>query len=51
MWTGSISKCRWTLGRALANVVSSPEWGRLDKQIYGPGDKYHWESAWKFGTI
>jgi hypothetical protein len=29
----------------------SPEWGRLDKQIYPPSKPYHWESSWKFGTI
>ncbi|KAI4921820.1 hypothetical protein J4E90_000247 [Alternaria incomplexa] len=31
--------------------INHPEWGRLDKQISGPGDKYHWESSWEFGTI
>lgn len=31
--------------------INHPEWGRLDKQIFGPGDKYHWEAAWTFGTI
>ncbi|KAF2280216.1 aldose 1-epimeras-like protein [Westerdykella ornata] len=31
--------------------INHPEWGRLDKQIFGPGDKYHWESSWTFGTI
>ncbi|CAO2648021.1 Nn.00g089430.m01.CDS01 [Neocucurbitaria sp. VM-36] len=31
--------------------INHPEWGRLGKQIYGPGDKYHWEAAWTFGTI
>jgi len=37
-------------GRKLI-LLNSPEWGRLDKQISGPGDKYHWESSWEFGTI
>ena len=32
-------------------MLNSPEWGRLSKQVYGPGEKYHWESAWEFGTI
>ncbi|PVH98677.1 aldose 1-epimerase [Periconia macrospinosa] len=31
--------------------INHPEWGRLDKQIFGPGQKYHWESSWEFGTI
>ncbi|KAF2111647.1 aldose 1-epimerase [Lophiotrema nucula] len=31
--------------------INHPEWGRLPKQIFGPGDKYHWESSWTFGTI
>ncbi|KAF1828787.1 aldose 1-epimerase [Decorospora gaudefroyi] len=31
--------------------INHPEWGRLDEQIFGPGEKYHWESAWEFGTI
>jgi len=29
--------------------INHPEWGRLDKQIFGPGQKYHWESSWTFG--
>jgi aldose 1-epimerase len=32
-------------------MLNSPEWGRLDKQIFGKGEKYHWESSWTFGTI
>jgi aldose 1-epimerase len=32
-------------------MLNSPEWGRLSKQISGPGDEYHWESAWEFGTV
>jgi aldose 1-epimerase len=32
-------------------MLNSPEWGRLRKQITGKGQKYHWESSWKFGTI
>ncbi|KAF1842099.1 aldose 1-epimerase [Cucurbitaria berberidis CBS 394.84] len=31
--------------------INHPEWGRLGKQIVGPGDKYHWEAAWSFGTV
>ncbi|KAF2645116.1 aldose 1-epimeras-like protein [Massarina eburnea CBS 473.64] len=31
--------------------INHPEWGRLAKQIFGPGQKYHWESTWEFGTI
>ncbi|KAF1947715.1 aldose 1-epimerase [Clathrospora elynae] len=30
--------------------INHPEWGRLSKQISGPGDKYHWASSWTFGT-
>jgi len=32
-------------------VVNSPEWGRLAKQIVGPGQKYHWSASWSFGTV
>jgi aldose 1-epimerase len=32
-------------------MMNSPEWGREKKQIYGPGDEYHWEQEWTFGTI
>ncbi|KAF2016196.1 aldose 1-epimerase [Aaosphaeria arxii CBS 175.79] len=31
--------------------INHPEWGRLKKQIFGPGDKYHWQSSWTFGTL
>lgn len=31
--------------------INHPEWGRLDKQIFGPGQKYHWEGSWEFGKI
>ncbi len=27
----------------------SPEWNR--KQVYGPGEKYSWESSWTFGVL
>lgn len=29
-------------------VLNSPEWGRLEKQIFGPGDRYRWNSTWTF---
>ncbi len=28
---------------------NSPEWNR--KQVYGPGEKYSWESSWTFGVL
>ncbi|KAF2748029.1 aldose 1-epimerase [Sporormia fimetaria CBS 119925] len=31
--------------------INHPEWGRLDKQIFGPGQKYHWEASWTFGLL
>ncbi|KAF2191139.1 aldose 1-epimerase [Zopfia rhizophila CBS 207.26] len=31
--------------------INHPEWGRLDKQIFGPGQNYHWESSWTFGLM
>ncbi|KAF2006832.1 galactose mutarotase-like protein [Amniculicola lignicola CBS 123094] len=31
--------------------INHPEWGRLSKQIFGPGQKYHWESSWTFGLL
>ncbi|PSN71879.1 galactose mutarotase-like protein [Corynespora cassiicola Philippines] len=31
--------------------INNPEWGRIPHQIFGPGDKYHWESSWTFGLI
>ncbi|KAI6087417.1 galactose mutarotase-like protein [Hypoxylon rubiginosum] len=31
--------------------INHPEWGRLDKQISGPGQKYSWESSWTFGNL
>ena len=30
---------------------NSPEWGRVDAQILGPGEKYSWESSWTFGLL
>lgn len=30
---------------------NSPEWGRVDAQISGPGDKYTWESSWTFSNL
>lgn len=29
----------------------SPEWGRVHNEIYGPGEKYNWESSWTFSTV
>ncbi|KAI1388619.1 galactose mutarotase-like protein [Hypoxylon trugodes] len=31
--------------------INHPEWGRVEKQITGPGQKYSWESSWTFGTL
>ncbi|KAF2204821.1 aldose 1-epimerase [Delitschia confertaspora ATCC 74209] len=31
--------------------INHPEWGRLNKQIFGPGQKYVWEASWQFGLI
>ncbi|KAI5920376.1 galactose mutarotase-like domain-containing protein [Camillea tinctor] len=31
--------------------INHPEWGRVDKQIAGPGDAYSWESSWTFGLL
>ncbi|KAI1337631.1 aldose 1-epimerase [Xylariaceae sp. FL0016] len=31
--------------------INHPEWGRLDKQITGPGKTYSWESSWTFGSL
>lgn len=47
--TSKFNDVGW-LGHELI-VLNSPEWGRLKKQIFGPGDKYHWESSWTFGTL
>ena len=32
-------------------LLRSPEWGRVDAQITGPGETYVWESSWTFGTL
>lgn len=29
----------------------SPEWGRKEEQITGPGEVYTWESSWEFGLL
>ncbi|KAI1652349.1 galactose mutarotase-like protein [Daldinia loculata] len=31
--------------------INHPEWGRVEEQITGPGQKYSWESSWTFGTL
>jgi aldose 1-epimerase len=31
--------------------INHPEWGRVDAQISGPGDKYTWESSWTFSNL
>ncbi|KAK3948738.1 galactose mutarotase-like domain-containing protein [Pseudoneurospora amorphoporcata] len=31
--------------------INHPEWGRVDKQILSPGQKYNWESSWTFGLV
>ena len=33
------------------NIYHSPEWGRKDEQITGPGETYQWESSWSFSTF
>lgn len=35
----------------LLTQMDSPEWGRVDKQILGPGQTYSWESSWTFGLV
>ncbi|KAF2500086.1 galactose mutarotase-like protein [Lophium mytilinum] len=31
--------------------INHPEWGRLDRQIWGPGERYSWEAEWEFGIV
>ncbi|KAI1139943.1 galactose mutarotase-like protein [Hypoxylon sp. FL0543] len=31
--------------------INHPEWGRVDKEITGPGQTYTWESSWTFGNL
>ncbi|EAA34001.2 galactose mutarotase-like protein [Neurospora crassa] len=31
--------------------INHPEWGRVDKQILGPGEEYSWESSWTFRLV
>jgi len=31
--------------------INHPEWGRVDAQLLGPGQKYNWESSWTFGLL
>ncbi|KAK5662477.1 hypothetical protein OQA88_8388 [Cercophora sp. LCS_1] len=31
--------------------INHPEWGRVDAQLLGPGEKYSWESSWTFGLL
>ncbi|KAI0901408.1 galactose mutarotase-like protein [Annulohypoxylon nitens] len=31
--------------------INHPEWGRVEKQITGPGQTYSWESSWTFGNL
>ena len=32
--------------------INHPEWGRLNRQIFGPGDgTYHLEASYKFSTV
>ncbi|KAI2467809.1 galactose mutarotase-like protein [Annulohypoxylon bovei var. microspora] len=31
--------------------INHPEWGRVEKQITGPGQAYSWESSWTFGNL
>ncbi|KXX79359.1 Aldose 1-epimerase [Madurella mycetomatis] len=31
--------------------INKPEWDRMDKQIFGPGQTYSWESSWTFGLL
>lgn len=30
--------------------VNHPEWGRLDRQVFAPGQTYVWEAEWSFGV-
>ncbi|KAK0611426.1 galactose mutarotase-like domain-containing protein [Immersiella caudata] len=31
--------------------INRPEWGRVEEQLLGPGEKYNWESSWTFGLV
>lgn len=31
--------------------INKPEWGRLEKQIFGPGERYVQETSWTFGLV
>jgi aldose 1-epimerase len=31
--------------------INHPEWGRVEEQLLGPGEKYSWESSWTFGLL
>ncbi|KAK3987318.1 aldose 1-epimerase [Cladorrhinum sp. PSN332] len=31
--------------------INHPEWGRVDKQIFGPGQTYTQETSWTFGLL
>ncbi|KAI5864384.1 galactose mutarotase-like protein [Durotheca rogersii] len=31
--------------------INHPEWGRVDKQIIGPGQTYAWKSSWTFRNL
>lgn len=57
MWTGSTSELTPFLPglrcttKMSADMNDSPEWGRVDAEIAGPGELYKWESSWTFGTL
>jgi len=31
--------------------INHPEWGHVDAQLLGPGEKYSWESSWTFSLL
>ncbi|KAF2834663.1 aldose 1-epimeras-like protein [Patellaria atrata CBS 101060] len=30
--------------------INHPEWNRMDKQVFGPGQLYEWDSTWAFSA-
>lgn len=31
--------------------MNSPQWGRKEKQLTGPGETYDWQASWEFGLL
>ncbi|KAK1776212.1 galactose mutarotase-like domain-containing protein [Copromyces sp. CBS 386.78] len=49
--TAGRSSCVAIEAQDYPDGINHPEWGRVDKQILGPGQKYNWESSWTFGLV